>query len=596
MTRLSTHTFARRAAANLENGTKLAEAIELPMVADIFATLDGATAARAFILGPYQVAKSAIGQLKLARDMFIRPGPALWYYPTDDASKEFADFKFNPLFDSNPQLRTLLFNEKSRRAKLRYALTGNASLLILSANTESDRHGKTARDLYLDEVHQYENGWIEQIENRTGAYSDEFLHVFMSTGLDALTEAAILWSKTDQRVWHCRCPDCHRLFEPRFAHYNVAADGTKTVIGGLRYDRKFLENGLPDEPAIAASIRYECPHCHSLFANSPGTRQLFSGTAQKPAGMYVSMNANPAPKHYGWQFHGIAVRDWLRVAVKFEYAQLARQRGDIEPLAKWIREECAGIWNSAREQTATTMRPLGDYVLGEKWPGVALDPAGRPVHACTVDVQLDHFVLGIRAWSKTETRLLWCEKVTTPSRVRDRCMEFNVIPERVFLDGRHEPQYVRRVAAQFGWRVLLGESDKDYFHKASGLRRIFSEPRPIDAYAGTGLQGQGIVLEINFSKQSALSRLHLLRTIPTADGRPFWTAAKDAPDWYWKEVEAHYKVRKKNPDGSEYDLWMGLKEDHAGDFEAMQVIFASMAGLIGAESLETVAQSPAPKP
>jgi hypothetical protein len=162
----------------------------------------------------------------------------------------------------------------------------------------------------------------------------------------------------------------------------------------------------------------------------------------------------------------------------------------------------------------------------------------------------------------------------------------------VYLDGRHEPDYVRRIAAQNGWRVLMGEDDKDYFHKATGLRRIFSEPRFVEAGAGTGIK-MGACAQFMFSKQSALTRLHLLRTLPSASEESVWSAADDAPDWYFTEIDAHYRVKKHAQDGSAYHVWMGLRDDHAGDCEAMQIVFASMAGLVGAESLETEATNKA---
>jgi hypothetical protein len=172
-------------------------------------------------------------------------------------------------------------------------------------------------------------------------------------------------------------------------------------------------------------------------------------------------------------------------------------------------------------------------------------------------------------------------------------VEHGVIPERVYLDGRHEPDYVRRIAAQNGWRVLMGEDDKDYYHKETGLRRIFSPPRGVEAYSGTGVRS-GVAVQFMFSKQSALTRLHLLRTLPTSSEEPVWSAADDAPEWYFKEIDAHYRVKKHAQDESVYYVWQGLRDDHAGDCEAMQIVFASMAGLIGAESLETEAEDKKP--
>lgn len=588
--RLSTLTFGRSAAPYLDNSAQFLSALDLPMVPDILDTIDANQAARFFILAPYQTAKSLTGQLRLLRSAYVDPERALWYGPSEDFVREFADTKLNPLFDAIPYLQSILYADKSKRAKLRIAGSGGFSLLMLSANTENDRHGKTARDIYMDEVHRYEHGWIGQIRNRRGAYTEsaDWREVLMSTGLDVGTEAAQEWMSTDQRTWHCRCPECKELFQPLFVHRHPE---TQEIIGGLRYEKHTRKNGLPDEKAIAKSLHYECPHCHAKFDDTAVSRRILSGTAQNPTGKYVALNPSAAPKSFGWNFHAIAVRPWLPIVVRFEKAHAARKAGDLDPLANCIREEFAGLWDPEPHLREEKLRPAGQYKMGEDWAEEALDPANRPVRAATVDVQMDHFVLVIRSWSKSgASRLRWAEKVTTPSRIRDLCMANGVIPERVYLDSRHEPDYVKRIAAQNGWRVLMGEKDKDYHHAASGLRRIFSEARFVDAFAGTSTKG--IVALFMFSKQSALSRLHILRTMIGGDGNPLWTAASDAPEWYWKEIDAHYRKKEKQADGSETYTWHGWKEDHAGDCEAMQIVFASMAGLVGAESLDSEAKAP----
>lgn len=587
--RLTTRTFAHRAASYLDNSAQFVAALNLPMLPEILDTMDEHAAARFFILAPYQTAKSLAGQLRLLRSAYVDPERALWYGPSDDFVKEFADTKLNTLWDAIPCLRLVQHPDRNKRAKLRIAGAGGFSLLLLSANTENDRHGKTARDIYMDEVHRYEHGWIGQIRNRRGAYTEsaDWRELMMSTGLDVGTEAAQEWCATDQRTWHCRCPKCSELFQPLFLHRD---EGSKEIVGGLRYERVLLKSGMPNEAEIAKTLAYECPHCHARFPDTGGTRTLFSGTADKPTGKYVAMNPTAAPKCFGWNFHAIAVRPWLPIVMRFERAQAARKAGDLEPLANCIREEFAALWNPEPHLREEKLRPTGNYQMGDAWADEAVDPEKRPVRAATVDVQQDHFVLVIRSWSMSgASRLRWAEKVTTPSRINDLCREHGVIPQRVYLDARHEPDYVKRVAAQFGWRVLLGEKDKDYFHSSTGLRRIFSEPRMVDAFAGTN--AKGVVAQFMFSKQSALSRLHLLRTMPGSDGNPLWSSAQNAPDWYWKEIDAHYRKKEKAVDGQESYTWHGWKEDHAGDCEAMQIVFASMAGLVGSESLETAAAS-----
>jgi len=594
--RLPTATFALRAADHLQNAAQLRGVLELPMLADIFATLDGPRPFSAFILAAYQTFKSAAGQLHLLRNCIVRPGPALWYTPTKDFSKDFADLKLNPLADALPGIRALTYPDRAATAKLRRNLAGGASILILSAHTENDRTGKTARDLYLDEAHLFEDGHIEQIRNRRGAYPDDWLELFMSTGLTAGTDAHREWIDTDQRVWHLRCPACHRLIEPRFAHYGDPADPHR-ITGGLRYERHLTDDGLPDFAKIAATLVHECPHCHHTLPDSPASRHALSGTLRHPRGIYVITNPAATPRHYGWRTHGICTRAWLPIVIRYEKALLARSRGDITEQARCVREDFADIWNPAEQLAERKLRPIGDYLMADPtdpaaladwWSDELRDPQARPYRFATVDVQQDHFVYLARSWGhRSQSRLLYTEKVTTPARIDDLNHALGVLAQRTFLDCRHTPQYVRQLCSRYGWRALEGEPEKDYLHKTLGLRRIYSEPRPIDPWQGTAHQGQTTILQFQFSKPSALERWHLLRTLETNDGQPLWTAASDAPEWYFREIEAYHRIIKRLANGGTALDWHVHGPDHAADCEAMGVVVASMASLVGAESIDT---------
>ncbi len=587
MRRISTLSFARLAAAQLDNGQKLAEVIERPMMREIAETMDAHERSTFFFCGPVQAGKTAILQLHLLRNLWVRGGPALWYGPTAKFIKEFSRVKWGPLFDANAEIAALLFaGDRSKNAAETKILAGGRSVLMLSGETENDRTGKTGRDIYRDEAHLWEAGWMAQTSNRHADYPDDFTEYDSTTGLIAGTDAAIAWERSDQRTWHCRCPKCHEYFEPRYAHRDAKGE----ICGGVRYTKKFLPSGLPDENALAASLYYECPHCHEHYLDTAGSRLLFSGTSANPVGRYVRMNPAAAPSAFGWTFNAIAIRPWLPIVVRFELAQLAKQRGDYEKLAECIREEFAGVWNPMKEMGEKKKRPIGDYAMGAEWPGESKDPQGRPWRFCCVDVQLDHFVLVIRAWGPFScSRLIWVQKVTTPGHIADLCALHRVPPERTILDGRHSTDRVRRICGQMGWRTFLGEGTvKDYAHLAmGGIRRIYSEPKPIDPWTGTTNQGQGLIFEFNFSKTSALDRLHNLRTLEANDGSPLWTAAKDAPDWYFREVDAFYRMPKKNEAGQMSYLWAVNGPDHASDCECMNVVGASMAGLVGSEALET---------
>lgn len=596
--RISTATFAARAANRLgESGYKLSEALQTPQIADVFATLDSHRPLKGMLIAPFQVIKSAAGQLHLARNMIVRPGPAAWYNPTEDDSKDFADQKLNPLLESQPIIAALAYKDRAKVAKLKRNLAGGASLLILSSGAERDRHSKTVRDIYIDELHQIdEPGAIAQIRNRRGAYPYDYLEFMMSTGLIADSEADREWNATDKRVWHVRCPACNKLFVDRFAHYAEDGEG---IVAGIRYEKHYLDDGQPNERAISATLHYECPHCHIHLPDSTATRLALSGTKDKPRGLYVATNQDAESNSVGWTFSGISVRPWLPIVMRFEKSMIVKKRGDLGELGKCIREEFAGRWDPNFFLKRKASRPIANYKMEEDW---AYEHRAHEFGSrfCTIDLQQDYYVLLVRMWGKASaSRLRYCARPKSVSEISD-ILKIHAIENRhVFLDSRHDTTRARRLAAQMGWNTMQGDgrsegtSPKTYMHE-DGIRRIFDEePKLLDAHIGTLQEGQGVnVYEWLFSKQSALDRLHLLRTetyCPDALHpdrlEPLHACPLDTPDWYWKQANAHTRKTKTNSDGSLTQIWFGGHEDHAEDTEAMQIVVATMSGLTGAETL-----------
>jgi hypothetical protein len=232
-------------------------------------------------------------------------------------------------------------------------------------------------------------------------------------------------------------------------------------------------------------------------------------------------------------------------------------------------------------------------------------PAGPPAHPlgsrfATIDVQQDYYVLGIRMWGKSSaSRLRFVARPKSIPEIKDILKAHEVADRHVFMDSRHDSTSVRRRAAMAGWTTMQGDgrtdgtAPKSYLH-TDGIRRIYDEePKNLDAHIGTITEGQGAnVMEWLFSKQSALDRLHLLRTEtftpdPTrADyTEPLHACPEDTPEWYWKQAFSHRRKTLTNRDGSLTQIWFGGHDDHAEDVEAMGVVVATMAGLTGTETL-----------
>lgn len=78
-------------------------------------------------------------------------------------------------------------------------------------------------------------------------------------------------------------------------HREKPDDPESPITGGLLYTRALLENGLPDEVAIAGTLVYQCPRCRVAgLPDSHGSRLALSGTADLPRGLYLSQNGRAA--------------------------------------------------------------------------------------------------------------------------------------------------------------------------------------------------------------------------------------------------------------------------------------------------------------
>ena len=584
--RKSTLAFARKHCAAIPS---ILDALDLPIAPDILDTIDQTPGTRFLIRGATQLLKTLCGQLHAMRSFLVEPGPALWYSHPEKAIDDFCDEKFNPLFDALPILHPLLYTDPNKRARTRLQFPAGHNFLLRSAGIKLQRQSKTARTLYFDESWTYEPGWCADIAKRRESFSEHgtWREIHMLTGTHRDTEADQYFQASDQRTWHPRCPTCHELFLPRRTHKDPT---TGERIGGIVYATHTLPSGLADMGRIAPTVAYQCPHCRTRHPDTPATRLAMNGTAAAPRGRYVALNptASTAPRTIGWHISGIPFSSWAVIAGEMVNAERERTTlGTVTLLEQIILKRDADTWDPEfhhRPENHSQHQHPTPYKLRDPWPAAQ-------IRTCTVDVQLDHFVCIIRAWGRSSASRLHLAFIAfSPSEIARVCTEEKVAPEHVALDVRHDTQRVRTICARMGWRSMMGDkAERDYAHP-DGIRRIYAEPKIIDAYTGTLLQGttHSCVIETLFSKNSALNRLHALRSpdARTPAGEPVWTAASDAPDWYFKQVNAHYRKRVDAADGSHHHVWHGQKNDHADDCEAMAVVMATALGLTGAETMD----------
>jgi phage terminase large subunit GpA-like protein len=539
------------------------------------------------LIGSVQHIKTLTAQLVQLYGLHTSPCNAAHYDLTGDALKEFSDDKFVPLIDNTDKITALIPDQPYRRTKF-YTSTNYGYIRLLSAGIMANRNSKTLERITADESWAYrdEEKWLEQIHSRQASFTWQWQMFLPTSGQTAGSQLDGLWHRSTKRTWHVKCPCCGEEISYVWKLPSVNGD---VPPGGIRYaakDEVTREDGTIDWRALRESVYYQCQLCEGRIdwsASEQDQRNL--------SGRYIALNPDGDPDIEFFHYNALAHFPWPDLVTQWKQATIARSRGDLSGLEEFVRKRLAEAWSESdyvSDDVAETAR--GGYMLGEKWE----TGSDEPLLFATVDVQRDHFYVLIRAWAivngQLQSRLIEREKVVSVGGIRDLADKWQLFQNglggsRVFLDGNWNTSTVQRIAADNGWMVFRGDKAVDFRH-SDGIRRIYSDIQYLDTGQGTsGRDGSRYVGQIRFSKVSALNRLSLLRSIRDNNDALVWTYADDAGSVYERQISAWQKVSKTKPSGEVYHDFVNRdpQNDHYHDCEAMNIVCAAMAGLIGVD-------------
>lgn len=539
------------------------------------------------LIGSVQHIKTLTAQLVQLYGLHTSPCNAAHYDLTTDALKEFSDDKFVPLIDNTDRITSLIPDQPYRRTKF-YTSTPYGYIRLLSAGIMANRNSKTLERITADESWAYKDdeGWLEQIHDRQSSFPWQWQMFLPSSGQTAGSQLDELWKKSTQRTWHVKCDCCGE--EIPYIWKQPAVNG-EVPPGGMRYASSkdvTSDEGVIDWVKLRESVYYQCQLC--------GGRVEWSAANQDKRnrqGRYIAMNDGADPDIEFYHYNATAHVPWPELVTKWKEATIARSRGDLSKLENFVRKQLAQPWNESDYISDEVQQDgRGDYMLGEKW-----EADNDPLLFLTCDVQKDHFYCVVRAWciinGVLHSRLIERERVVSVGQIRDLADKHHILQDgirgsRVFLDGNYNTTQVQRIAAENGWQVFRGDKAADFRH-SDGIRRIYAEPQYLDRGEGTvnAKNGTQYVSQIRFSKNAALSRLSLIRSIKDDDGNLVWTYASNAGSVYERQINAWQRISKTAPDGRRFYDFINRdsKNDHYGDCEQQQIICAAMAGLVGVD-------------
>lgn len=551
-------------------------AIEEPLRA-----MDNGMGKRVILLCSIQSFKTLALQLRLVRSMLLDPARSLWYLQQEDAVKEFMAEKLGGLLERVEPLQALRFDSRHKVTTQKVILP-HAPYLFLSANIELNRNSKTARDLYIDEPWTYGPGQLTEIFGRTSSYAaDERWRVMMATsGPTKGDETDQVWQDSTRHQWSAMCPGCGELVQTDWEH----PEGR-----GMQWDRALsptIDKPEADWSAIYRTVHYIMPCCGHRIDWAPGVLDQVNETAR-----YVQTNPNPEPDTIGFRSWAWFHVPWPQLVRMRLLADLSRARGDSKPHEDFVRKRLARAYDLREEfDRSKVQKPFGGYGMKLEWDQEAQDSAGKPFRFLTVDVQRGHFWAVVRLWAPSgRSRLWWAGKLWSASAIEDLRIEAGIEPHRVFLDSGDQtnPTSVYRICAEYGWSCMNGVKPRDFGHR-DGIRRIFDEPQAMDPFIGTGSQGRQFVAEVKWSSRSGKHRLDTLRQSIDDNGNPIWTVAEDAGRDYLDQIDNEV-MEIVDRGGREILDFRTIGPNHCYDCEVMQVVCASMAGIVGAESVAEAA-------
>lgn len=550
-----------------------------------------------------QGCKTQFTQAKAAHAIVFEPGPMMINCQTDDDAKDFAKERFAPMIHSVEEIRSKLPRDRSQQSLCSYSLP-DMFILIQGANL-SNLQSKSIKWMFNDELAFWEKGarnpgLLDHARKRTTQFWNR-RRINVSTAGEKGCDMDLAFEAGDKREWHLMCPTCEKLNFARWERIkwakkpddfgwlaNVPNDRGEIVQKPVR-----LESGEWDYEAIKHATYFECEHCGARHFHTEEVHKRMNAGAK-----YIATNPNPTPGWISFRWNALclspSVCSWGDLAVEWLKAESEFAKGNEAPRKEFIQKRLAESYDPNK------------YMTFEKLPTVKLEGGAQYDFVfLTADVQETEFWVVVRGWKKTgDSVLLWAGKLFTWDEIEAKQNEFKVPPQCVFIDAAYEQNRVVRECAKrnklvmigrkqdwLGWKALDGENQetKSFVYKPENSKPILLPysypPKYLSGTSGIST-GKSFAKFHLWSNRTIKDILYRLRERRGAK----WLAYDEAPQEWHEQMYSERRIRDYDKFGRERIKWerIGKRDNHLWDCEAMQVVAACMAQIIGEPIPEAV--------
>lgn len=327
-----------------------------------------------FVAGT-QLGKTVMEQNMIAYAIDQSPGPMLIVYPTDKLAEFTSTNRLQPMIQLSEPLRKKFDTERSQKLELQFT---DMYIALVGANTPSGLSSRPVQYVFFDEIDKFpkwtgnEAGPLELAEERTKTFYNRKIVKVSSPTL----KSGNIWQGWEQAEARYQyvvpCPNCGEM--------------QTLIMKNLHWP----EGATPAEAREAAE--YRCEACGQVIDDRQKMAMLRDGrwkcvskTTDRPRKIAYHLNSFYSP----WLSFG-------DVAYKFLSA-----KDRPEKLMNFINSWLAEPWVSKAD------RMRSDVVMERQLPyerGIV--PAQAQILTMGVDVQMDHFWWGLRAWGPKMTSWL----------------------------------------------------------------------------------------------------------------------------------------------------------------------------------------------
>lgn len=497
-----------------------------------------------FVAGA-QLGKTVMEQNMIGFAIAQDPGPMLIVYPTDKLAEFTSENRLKPMLRLSENLNEKFLETESQRLELQFQ---NMYIALVGANSPSNLASRPARYIFFDEIDKFPK-WSGN-EASPMALAEERTKTFWNKKVVKVSSPTLKsgniwqsWENADaQYKYYVPCPHCGKLQVLEF----------KQV--------KWLpETPLPQ---IKYNSYYECLECQNRIDDRHKMQMLREGVWQQVN------NHSGRTQSVAYHLNSI-YSPWLTfgdVAAKF----LASK--DIpEELMNFINSWLAEPWEdkASRWHSDIVMEKQLAYDQGFIYPKAQLITMG-------IDVQLNHFWWGIRAWGATLTSWL------VDYGRAETWSELEKIIDRGYPDENGELKYINLCCIDSGYNTdevyQFCAKRADVCLPSKGASRKMTSRYSVSILdKGIGMGLRLYVFDSNQFKDFIAGRL----TIPAGE-KGSWNVYENIDRRYCDQICSEQKVEHKDKKGRvtlEWEKVSSHAQNHMLDVETNNALAAEILGV-----------------